>query len=142
MHKVIYIPQAGILSAFELPAGPGIRIDTMGYHQYQNNPNFDSLLAKLICHSPSPHFQDLIKKAYRATCEFHISGIKTNLFLLQNILQSSKFMTKRFHTRFVESQLLKLLSSREQSHQQFFFPKPSSKENIGRRPFHTRITYS
>ncbi len=123
------LPQVGSLSAFELPSGPGIRIDTMGYHQYRNNPNFDSLLAKLICHSPSPDFQDLVKKAYRATCEFHISGIQTNLSLLQNILQNSKFRANRFHTRFIDAQLSNLINMTEQNHRQFFFRKHETPEN-------------
>ena len=49
-------PSGGTLTAFEMPSGPGVRVDTFGYAGYTTNPNFDSLLAKLITHSPSGDF--------------------------------------------------------------------------------------
>lgn len=113
-------PKTGKLNAFELPAGTGIRVDTFGYVGYQNNPNFDSLLAKLICHSGSADFQILVNKAYRALCQFKIEGIPTNLAFLQNILQHSSFSTHRIHTRFIEENLPQLLE-KENSHQRFYF---------------------
>ncbi len=45
-------PTGGTLTAFEPPSGPGVRIDTRGYAGYTTNPRFDSLLAKVIVHSP------------------------------------------------------------------------------------------
>jgi len=33
---------------FEIPSGPGVRVDTFGYSGYSPNPRFDSLLAKLV----------------------------------------------------------------------------------------------
>src|SRR5580658_7337527 len=45
-------PSGGTLTAFEVPSGPGVRVDTFGYAGYVTNPNFDSLLAKLIAYSP------------------------------------------------------------------------------------------
>ena len=68
-------PSGGTLTAFELPSGPGVRVDTFGYAGYTTNPNFDSLLAKLIAHSPSPNFADVVTKTYRALCEFKIEGV-------------------------------------------------------------------
>jgi acetyl/propionyl-CoA carboxylase alpha subunit len=41
-------PGGGTLSVFEPPSGPGVRVDTYGYAGYRTNPNFDSLLAKVI----------------------------------------------------------------------------------------------
>ena len=46
-----------------MPATPPIR-------------SFDSLLAKLIAHSPSADFADAVAKAYRALCEFRIEGVR------------------------------------------------------------------
>src|SRR5690606_7177841 len=45
-------PSGGTLDYFDIPSGPGIRVDTFGYAGYRTNPNFDSLLAKLIVHCP------------------------------------------------------------------------------------------
>ena len=39
-------PSGGTLTAFELPSGPGVRVDTFGYAGYTTNPNFDSLLGE------------------------------------------------------------------------------------------------
>jgi len=35
------------------PGGPGVRVDGMGYTGYETSPSFDSLLAKVIVHTPS-----------------------------------------------------------------------------------------
>ena len=43
-------PSAGVLEAFDLPAGPGVRVDTCGHSGFRTNPRFDSLLAKVIVH--------------------------------------------------------------------------------------------
>ena len=40
--------------------GPGVRVDTFGYAGYRTNPRFDSLLAKVIVHRPSPDFADAL----------------------------------------------------------------------------------
>ena len=44
-------PSGGMLTSFEPPLGPGVRVDTYGYPGYTTNPNFDSLLAKVITYS-------------------------------------------------------------------------------------------
>ena len=38
---------------FEPPSGPGVRVDGYGYAGYRTNPNFDSLLAKVIVKAPT-----------------------------------------------------------------------------------------
>src|SRR5690606_37491277 len=43
-------PAGGTLTAFELPTGPGVRVDTFGYVGYRTSPAFDSLLAKVVAH--------------------------------------------------------------------------------------------
>ncbi len=45
-------PGGGTLTVFEPPSGPGVRVDTYGYAGYRTNPNFDSLLAKLMRAQP------------------------------------------------------------------------------------------
>ena len=51
-------PSGGTLTTFEPPSGPGVRVDTYGYPGYTTNPNFDSLLAKVITYSASSDFSD------------------------------------------------------------------------------------
>ena len=79
-------PSGGTLSAFDPPSGPGIRVDTFGYAGYTTSPRFDSLLAKVIVHSPSPRFADVLTRAGRALREFGIDGVATNLAFLEALL--------------------------------------------------------
>jgi pyruvate carboxylase len=67
-------PAGGTLTTFEVPSGPGLRTDTFGYAGYTTSPRFDSLLAKVIAHSSSADFRDVVSKTYRALSEFRIEG--------------------------------------------------------------------
>ncbi|MDP6623459.1 MAG: biotin carboxylase N-terminal domain-containing protein, partial [Alphaproteobacteria bacterium] len=91
-------PASGNLTAFEPPSGPGLRTDTAGHLGHRINPNYDSLLAKLIAHSPAPEFADVVAKAYRGLCEFRIEGVANNLGFLQNLLRHPEFLAGRGHT--------------------------------------------
>ncbi len=102
-------PSMGELTAFEIPFGPGVRVDTAGYVGYHSNPSFDSLLAKLIAYDPSPVYTDVIARAYRALCEFRIDGITTNIPLLQNLLQNPAFLENDVDTGFFELHLAELI---------------------------------
>ena len=44
-------PGGGTLSVYEAPSGPGVRTDGFGYAGYRTSSAFDSLLAKVICHT-------------------------------------------------------------------------------------------
>src|SRR5690606_14826909 len=80
-------PAGGTLTAFEVPSGPGLRTDTFGYAGYTTSPRFDSLLAKVVAHTPSRDFRDVVSKTYRALAEFRIEGVATNIGFLQNLLR-------------------------------------------------------
>ncbi|SDY78725.1 Biotin-requiring enzyme [Variovorax sp. YR634] len=103
-------PSGGTLARFDLPAGPGVRVDTHGYAGLAPSPHYDTLLAKLIVHSPSPRFEDALRRSLRALDECHIDGIATNLSLLRAIAARPEFATQAVHTRFVEAHLGDLLA--------------------------------
>ncbi len=107
-------PAGGTLTRFELPAGPGVRVDTHGYAGLAPSPHYDTLLAKLIVHSPSPGFADALRRSLRALGECRIEGIKTNLPLLRAIAERPEFATQAVHTRFVEEHLAALLAEAAQ----------------------------
>ena len=96
------MPAAGSLRVYEVPTGPGVRVDGFGYAGYQTSNSFDSLLAKVIVHSNSLGLEDLSKKCIRALSEFRIAGVKNNLAFLKNILAHPDFVSGRIHTRWVE----------------------------------------
>jgi acetyl/propionyl-CoA carboxylase alpha subunit len=114
-------PGGGMLTAFEPPSGPGVRVDSFGYAGYATNPNFDSLLAKLIVHNPSPRFDDAIARAYRALCEFRIDGVVTNISFLQNLLRHPEVIANQVNTRFVEQHAGALLATAGATHRTLYF---------------------
>lgn len=97
-------PQAGgdRLEAFDIPSGPGIRVDTFAYSGFAPSRNFDSLLAKVVCHSASPDFGDALQRSRRALREFRIAGIPTNLTMLRNLLDLPRFGDWAVTTDFLE----------------------------------------
>lgn len=104
-------PSGGTLARFDLPAGPGVRVDTHGYAGLAPSPHYDTLLAKLIVHSASPRFADAVRRSLRALEECRIEGIATNLSLLRAIAERPEFATQAVHTRFVEAHLADLLAA-------------------------------
>src|SRR5215472_15902420 len=127
-------PSAGTLRVFELPSGPGVRVDTCAYSGFAPSVRFDSLLAKLIVHSVDDDFDSLVRKTYRALCEFRIEGVSTNLGFLQNLVGSRDFVGYKLHTRFVDEHIAELASTADSRHRRLFFEaSPLSHEVAGRR---------
>jgi pyruvate carboxylase len=114
-------PAGGTLSAFEPPSGPGVRVDTFAYAGYTTSPNFDSLLAKLIAHSPSSEFSAAIARAYRALCELRIEGVATNIGFLLNLLRHPDFAANRLYTNFIEDHIAELVAPADAHHRRLFF---------------------
>ncbi|MDA1097347.1 MAG: carbamoyl-phosphate synthase large subunit [Proteobacteria bacterium] len=112
-------PTGGVLQTFEMPSGPGIRIDSFGYAGYRTSPSYDSLLAKLIAHSPGRDFAALAQKTYRALCECQITGFASNISFLQNLLRHPEFRAGRLHTQFIAAHLDELVNG--SGHQRRFF---------------------
>jgi acetyl/propionyl-CoA carboxylase alpha subunit/acetyl-CoA carboxylase carboxyltransferase component len=83
-------PSTGTVGAVELASGPGVRIDAALHTGMTLNPNYDSLLAKLIVSRPSGSFDDVAAKLYRALCECHVDGVATNLDFLRNLAASGQ----------------------------------------------------
>ncbi|WP_076998043.1 carboxyl transferase domain-containing protein [Variovorax sp. KK3] len=104
-------PAGGMLSRFDLPSGPGVRVDTHGHTGLAPSPHYDTLLAKLIVHAASPRFDDVVRRSQRALQECRIEGIATNLGLLRAIGERPEFATQNLHTRFVETHLADLLAA-------------------------------
>ena len=102
-------PTGGVLAIFEPPSGPGVRVDTHGYAGYRTSPAFDSLLAKVIVHSPAPDFAVALAKLRRALREFRISPVVTNLGVLQALAGRREVAEGRIHTLFVDDHIAELV---------------------------------
>lgn len=82
----------GTLTAYREPSGPGVRVDACGYLGLAPPPQFDPLLAKVICQSGSSGtFESAVDRTERALAEFHIAGVLTNLEQLRAILANGAF---------------------------------------------------
>jgi len=102
-------PSSGKLTIYETPGGPGVRTDGYGYVGYEINPDFDSLLAKVIVHTPSASFSDAVSRISRALSEFRIGGVGSNISFLQNLFRHPDFLAGRVYTRFVDDHMADLI---------------------------------
>jgi acetyl/propionyl-CoA carboxylase alpha subunit/acetyl-CoA carboxylase carboxyltransferase component len=101
-------PSGGTLTVYEPPGGPGVRTDGFGHAGYRTSSAYDSLLAKVIVHSPSANFSNAVGRITRALKEFRIDGVGTNIPFLQNILAHPDFAKGNIHTRWVDQHVAEL----------------------------------
>lgn len=120
------VPSSGVIKTYEVPTGPGIRIDGCGYSGCEVNPAFDSLLAKLIVRSGSGSHEDLLAKVRRALAEFRIEGVSTNIPFLLALLSRPEVIRNEFHTRFIEENAA-ILAEQSGAHRASFFETPRAK---------------
>ena len=103
------IPGGGTLTVYEPPGGPGVRVDGFGYAGYRTSPSFDSLLAKLVVHSPGPAYPDAVARTRRVVAEFRVEGVSTNLRFLQTMLGDPAVAANAVTTRWLDGHAAALL---------------------------------
>ncbi|OWU85519.1 carbamoyl-phosphate synthase large subunit [Oceanicola sp. 22II-s10i] len=94
-------PSGGKISAYDPPAGPGVRVDGFAYAGYTTSAAYDSLLAKVIVQGPD--FASTIAKTSRALSEFRIAGLETNASWLRALLGRAELPGYNVSTRFIEA---------------------------------------
>lgn len=100
-----FSPSPGEITAFHVPGGPGIRVDTHVFAGYTISASYDSLIAKLI--SWGRDRSEAISRMKRALEEFVIEGVKSTLPFHERIIQHEIFIKGDFYTNFVEEEILK-----------------------------------
>jgi acetyl-CoA carboxylase biotin carboxylase subunit len=95
-----FAPSPGLISAFHVPGGHGVRVDTHAYAKYVVPPHYDSMIAKLIVHDKCR--ADGLRKMLRALDEFVVEGIFTTIDFQKKILSDPVFQSGIFDTSFVE----------------------------------------
>lgn len=95
-----FAPSPGRITQFDLPRGPGIRVDSHCYSGYVVPPYYDSLLAKLIVWDCNREFA--IRRAREALRSFVVEGIATTIPFHLKILAHPDFLAGNLHTRFIE----------------------------------------
>ncbi len=94
------VPCAGRITAFQMPGGTGVRVDTAAHADAIISPHYDSLVAKLIVHGRDR--TESMARMRRALEMFVIEGIKTSLPLHQRIFADPDFEAGRLNTHFLE----------------------------------------
>ncbi len=97
---VRFTPSPGRITAFNIPGGPGVRVDTAVYPGYVVPPYYDSMIAKLIVHARTRELA--IARMQRALDMMVIEGIKTTIPLHQAIMADENFREGNFSTKFME----------------------------------------
>jgi acetyl-CoA carboxylase biotin carboxylase subunit len=99
-HPEKFTPSAGKITAFNLPGGNGVRVDTAQYAEGVVPPYYDSLIAKLICHGKDR--EESMNKMQRALSQFVVQGIHTTIPLHEKIFADADFRAGKFDTKFME----------------------------------------
>ncbi|MFT4128795.1 acetyl/propionyl/methylcrotonyl-CoA carboxylase subunit alpha [Labrys sp. (in: a-proteobacteria)] len=107
-----FLPAPGLITAFEPPSGPGIRLDT-GVAAGSTIPgSFDSLMAKLIVTGATRG--EAVARARRALAEFRIEGVASVLPFHRTVIGHTDFTGEqdfKVHTRWIETDFAATLAA-------------------------------
>lgn len=106
--EIDFAPSTGIVTRFQVPGGPGIRVDSHLYSGCPVLPYYDSLLAKVISHGRDR--DEAIARMQRALDEMKIEGVKTTIPFHKKILSNPHFKKGDIDTSFVERYLPSILN--------------------------------
>src|SRR5579863_9228273 len=95
-----FVPSPGHITAFRVPGGPGVRVDTACYVDAVIPPYYDSLIAKIIAHGRDR--SEAIARMQGALGGFVVEGVKTTIPLQRRILADPDFASGKFDTHFIE----------------------------------------
>ena len=96
-----FAPSPGTIVNYLAPGGPGIRISSSCHAGCKILPQFDSLVALLICHGSTR--QEAVARMKRALDEFIIEGVKTTIPFHQLVLSKRQFLRGNVTTSFIEN---------------------------------------
>jgi acetyl-CoA/propionyl-CoA carboxylase biotin carboxyl carrier protein len=98
-----FLPAPGRITKWNLPTGPGVRVDAGFKSGDTIGGNFDSLLAKLIVTGATR--KEAIERARRALAEFEVDGLATAIPFHRAILQDPSFTEEfRVYTSYIENE--------------------------------------
>jgi acetyl-CoA carboxylase biotin carboxylase subunit len=95
-----FAPCPGTITDLVLPAGPGVRVDSHIYNNYEISPFYDSLIGKLIVWGNDRNMA--VKRMRRALSEFQVDGIKVTIPFYIKIFQNQDFIAGNIDTHFIE----------------------------------------
>jgi acetyl-CoA carboxylase biotin carboxylase subunit len=95
-----FAPSPGVIHAFSVPGGPGVRVDTFVHAECTVPPYYDSLIAKIIVHGRDR--QEAIARMRRTLEMTVIEGVRNTIPLHLRILSDPDFVAGRLSTAFME----------------------------------------
>jgi acetyl-CoA carboxylase biotin carboxylase subunit len=95
-----FTPSPGVIHAFSVPGGPGVRVDTFVHSECTVSPYYDSLIAKIITYGRDR--TEAIARMKRTLEMTVVDGIKTSIPLHLKVLNDPDFVAGRFSTSFME----------------------------------------
>ncbi len=95
-----FMPSPGKIEQWEIPGGPGVRMDTHVVPGYRVPPNYDSMVGKLIVHADTR--EAAITRMARALREFQVGPIKTVIPLHQRLMQDAAFREGTMDIHYLE----------------------------------------
>ncbi|CAN2183268.1 COG4770 Acetyl/propionyl-CoA carboxylase, alpha subunit [Candidatus Nanopelagicaceae bacterium] len=98
-----FLPAPGRITQWQIPTGPGVRVDAGFRNGDTIGGNFDSLLAKLIVTGATR--EEAVQRARRALAEFNVGGLATALPFHRAIMEDPAF-TEEFnvYTSYIENE--------------------------------------
>jgi len=97
---VTFAPSPGLITAFSVPGGPGVRVDTFVHSDCTVSPYYDSLIAKIITYGRDRN--EAIARMRRTLEMTVVEGIKTSIPLQLKIINDPDFQAARINTSFME----------------------------------------
>src|SRR5580765_8346357 len=95
-----FAPSPGVIRAFSVPGGPGVRVDTFAHSECTVSPYYDSMIAKIIVHGRDR--SEAIARMRRTLEMTVIDGIKTSIPLHLRVLSDPDFVAGKISTSFME----------------------------------------
>jgi acetyl-CoA carboxylase biotin carboxylase subunit len=95
-----FAPWPGLITEYHPPGGGRVRVDSGVFGGFRVPPNYDSMLAKVICHGKTR--EEAIRRMQRALDEFIIGGIRTNIALHKRLLANAEVIEGRMSTKTIE----------------------------------------
>ena len=98
-----FLPAPGQITQWQIPTGPGVRVDAGFRRDDSIGGNFDSLLAKLIVTGATR--EEAIQRSRRALAEFKIEGLATALPFHRAIVEDNNFVKEfKVYTSYIENE--------------------------------------
>ena len=95
-----FMPQPGLIETWQLPGGPGVRVESHVRAGYLIPPNYDSMIGKLIVVGRDRN--EAILRMRCALSEMKVGPIKTTIPLHQRLMNHQAFVSAEFDIHWVE----------------------------------------